>query len=227
MSDRHKHQFFHLTFHPNDIWRRKIRDIFNSECAKTLQEKLGISKFTIAYKKPRNIQSIVAKAKLFQVKDQEVSKYLTGELGLIVFTSRLPLFITTWAGCLRNLAQVVIKIKILSLPLYLSIFRYKGSTNELRTGEVFLRRIHTIHYIHRCILSQLTVPENHWNIDSNHWNFEQIAGKLACRIANFMESCTSLPNLHAYHMLFTVKLLWQLESTQLLHQKKWKQNSIT
>jgi hypothetical protein len=80
-SDRHKHQFFHLTFHPNDIRRRKIRDIFNSECAKTLQEELGISKFTIAYKKPRNIQSIVAKAKLFQVKDQEVSKYLTGELG--------------------------------------------------------------------------------------------------------------------------------------------------
>ncbi len=94
-----------------------------------------------------------------------------------------------------------------TLSIYLSIFQYKGSTYELRTGEVFLRRTHLIYYIHRYILSQLTVPENHWNIDENHWNFEQIAGKLACRIANSMESCTSLPNLHAYYMLFTVKLL--------------------
>jgi hypothetical protein len=80
-NERKKQPFFHLTYHPNDIPRRKIREIYDQECSETLQNILGITKFTIAYKNPSNIQSIVAKAKLFEVEGREVSKYLMGELG--------------------------------------------------------------------------------------------------------------------------------------------------
>ena len=60
-------QFLHLTYHPNDIPRHKIREIYAEECQDTLSKELGITKLTIAYNRPSNIQSIIAKAKLFEV----------------------------------------------------------------------------------------------------------------------------------------------------------------
>mgnify|MGYP006174073413 CR=1 FL=1 len=46
----------------------------------TFKEELGIEQLTIAYSRPNTIGQIVAKAKLHQAPNREVSKYLTGEL---------------------------------------------------------------------------------------------------------------------------------------------------
>ena len=79
-TTKHKQQFLHLTYHPNDISRHKIKEIYKQECDEILHRELGITKLTIAYKRPNNIQSIIAKAQLFQAEGKEVSKYLMGEL---------------------------------------------------------------------------------------------------------------------------------------------------
>jgi hypothetical protein len=49
------------------------------ECEETFSRELGISKFTIAYSHPSNIQSIIEKSKLFEVEGKEVSKHFTWE----------------------------------------------------------------------------------------------------------------------------------------------------
>ena len=46
----------------------------------TFKEELGTEQLTIAYSRPNTIGQIVAKAKLHQAPNREVSKYLAGEL---------------------------------------------------------------------------------------------------------------------------------------------------
>ena len=79
ITSKRKQQFLHLTYHPNDIPWHKIREIYKQECEETFYRELGISKFTIAYNYSSSIQSIVAKAKLFEGDGKEVSKYIMGE----------------------------------------------------------------------------------------------------------------------------------------------------
>ncbi len=79
-TTKHKQQFLHLTYHPNDISRHKIKEIYKQECDEILRKELGITRLTIAYNRPNNIQSIIAKAQLFQAEGKEVSRYLMGEL---------------------------------------------------------------------------------------------------------------------------------------------------
>jgi hypothetical protein len=79
ITNNRTQQFLHLTFHPNGIPRHKIREIYKQECEETFSRELGISKLTIAYSCPSNIQSIIAKAKIFEVKGNKVSKHFTGE----------------------------------------------------------------------------------------------------------------------------------------------------
>jgi hypothetical protein len=63
----------------DDIPRHKIIEIYKQECEETFSRELGTSNLTIAYSHPSNIQSIIAKAKLFEVEGNEVSKHFTGE----------------------------------------------------------------------------------------------------------------------------------------------------
>ena len=57
--------FFHLEYHPADIPRRVLRDIYNSRC-RTALESIGIKTFTIAYSRPPNLQQALTRAQLHQ-----------------------------------------------------------------------------------------------------------------------------------------------------------------
>ena len=72
--------FLHMEFHPRDIPRRRVREIYSQECEKTFEADVGIKKFILAYSRPKTLGNIVAKAKLFKQSGREVSKLLTGEL---------------------------------------------------------------------------------------------------------------------------------------------------
>jgi len=72
--------FLHLEYHPNDIPRAAIRDIYDRHCRKTFEEKLGIQQFTIAYSRAPNIRDTLTKAKLHQARNKPASLYYSGEL---------------------------------------------------------------------------------------------------------------------------------------------------
>ena len=72
--------FLHLEYHPNDIPRAAIRDIYDRHCQQLFEESLGIQQFTIAYSRPPNIHDTLTKAKLHQAKDKPASLYYSGEL---------------------------------------------------------------------------------------------------------------------------------------------------
>ena len=68
--------FFHLEYHPKDIPKRLICQIYKQECQNTLQSEIGISELTIAYSRPSNVADMVSKSKLFQVEGNSVSYYI-------------------------------------------------------------------------------------------------------------------------------------------------------
>ena len=72
--------FLHMQYHPKDIPKDEIRQIYSDVCEELFARELNIKQFTIAYSRPTTIGSVVAKSKLFEVEGQEVSKYITGEL---------------------------------------------------------------------------------------------------------------------------------------------------
>ena len=78
-----KQLFFHMTFHPNDIPRRTIRQVYDEECKEVFEDTLEIEKFTVCYSKPATIGSVIAKSNLYEVPGKEVSKYITGEVPVI------------------------------------------------------------------------------------------------------------------------------------------------
>jgi len=80
IEEEERRLFFHMQYHPKDIPRREIRDIYDDLCKTTLEAELGITQFTIAYSRPTTIGSVIAKSDLYQVEGKEVSKYIAGEL---------------------------------------------------------------------------------------------------------------------------------------------------
>ena len=68
--------FFHLEYHPHDIPKRLIRQIYKQECQVILQSETGISVLTIAYSCPSNAAYMVSKSKLLQVEGKTVSHYI-------------------------------------------------------------------------------------------------------------------------------------------------------
>ncbi|KAL7522484.1 hypothetical protein ACHAWX_007171 [Stephanocyclus meneghinianus] len=76
LNSHRERLFFHLEYHPSDIPRRQIRQIYEEECQDILQSKIGISEFTIAYSRPSNVADMVSKSKLFQVEGKAVSYYI-------------------------------------------------------------------------------------------------------------------------------------------------------
>jgi hypothetical protein len=80
IENEERRLFFHMQYHPKDIPRREIRDIYDDLCENTLEAELGITQFSIAYSRPTTIGSVIAKCDLYQVEGKEVSKYIAGEL---------------------------------------------------------------------------------------------------------------------------------------------------
>ena len=71
--------FFHAEYGRNDLSRRAIRSIFDDTC-REMCESIGITQFTVAFSRPKNIKDYVTKAKLHMAPGKEASKYYTGEL---------------------------------------------------------------------------------------------------------------------------------------------------
>jgi len=71
--------FFHAEYGRNDLSRRAIRSIFDDTC-REMCESIGITQFTVAFSRPKNIKDYVTKTKLHMAPGKEASKYYTGEL---------------------------------------------------------------------------------------------------------------------------------------------------
>ena len=80
--------FFHLPFHPRDISRKKIRDIYESTCENdektnfkhTVNKRscapMQIHKLTVAYHRPKNLRDVLCPSALSESESCHVSKYL-------------------------------------------------------------------------------------------------------------------------------------------------------
>ena len=74
----------HIQYHPNDIPRRTIRDIFEKNC-KILEnyktdsgEMMNIDNFIIAYSRAKNLKDMLTSSKLHQATGKEVSTRFLG-----------------------------------------------------------------------------------------------------------------------------------------------------
>ena len=70
--------FIHLVFHPDDISRKRIQELYEVHCGELLRTELKIANPTIAYSRPKNIGDFVTKAKLHQASG-ESSSTIMGE----------------------------------------------------------------------------------------------------------------------------------------------------
>ena len=69
--------FIHWTYHPRDIGRQVIRQIFNETLAPTLSESgLNVGRLTIAYSAPRSLGQCLTKTQLEEAPDDRISSYL-------------------------------------------------------------------------------------------------------------------------------------------------------
>jgi hypothetical protein len=67
--------FIHLIYHPCDVPRYQVRQIYNETLQDAILEAMPNSKMTVCYSRPKNIQDIVAQAALFQVEGSEASTF--------------------------------------------------------------------------------------------------------------------------------------------------------
>ena len=71
--------FLHLQYHPDDIPRREVQELYQEHCGELFQRLLNIDRPTIAYSRPPNLGEFVTKAKLHQAPEGTASRIL-GEL---------------------------------------------------------------------------------------------------------------------------------------------------
>jgi hypothetical protein len=58
--------FIHMVYHPDDISRAQVRQVYEETLGPLLEEVLGIKRAIVAYSRPKNIGDYVTKAKLHQ-----------------------------------------------------------------------------------------------------------------------------------------------------------------
>ena len=68
--------FIHLQYHPDDVSRRELRQIYKDTCGNVFFSELGIVNPTIAYSRPPNIGEKITQAKLHQAPGKPSSYYL-------------------------------------------------------------------------------------------------------------------------------------------------------
>ena len=68
-----EHLFFHLPYHPHDIPRRRLRQLYNHYCHDALSSILHIDKFTVAYSRHKNLKEHLTQARLHQAPNAEAS----------------------------------------------------------------------------------------------------------------------------------------------------------
>ena len=65
----------HLPYHPFDIPKSRIRQLYNQHCQHTFSTLLGMNNLTIAYSQHKSLKEHLTQAKLHQAKGKEASKY--------------------------------------------------------------------------------------------------------------------------------------------------------
>ena len=81
--------FFHIPFHPRDVSRQKIRDIYEKTCENgpsgsnfkcMINDMTGstmqISKLTVAYSRPKNLRDLICPSKFAETAAIRVSRYV-------------------------------------------------------------------------------------------------------------------------------------------------------
>jgi hypothetical protein len=65
--------FLHLEFHPDDVPRQRIQELFKHHCSDSYSRELGIDRPTIAYHRPKNIGDFISRAKLIEAPGKSCS----------------------------------------------------------------------------------------------------------------------------------------------------------
>ena len=83
VSDTEEQIVLHLEYHPDDIPRKKVRELFTKTCEPIFSHDandggLGLKRMIIAYSRPRNLRDLRQKAKLYEKTGKEVSTYFRG-----------------------------------------------------------------------------------------------------------------------------------------------------
>ena len=68
--------FIHLEFHPDDIKRKRIQELYAKHCGELFEQKLDIKRPTIAYSRPKNLGDYVTSAKLHQAPGHTASSIM-------------------------------------------------------------------------------------------------------------------------------------------------------
>ena len=68
--------FIHLQYHPNDIPRKMIRQLYNEHCGELFKSEMNINRATVAYSRPRNIGEFITQAKLHQAPGKLASDFM-------------------------------------------------------------------------------------------------------------------------------------------------------
>ena len=68
----------HLEYHPDDIPRKEVREIYNKHCGELFEKILGVKKTTAAYSRPENLRDILQSAKLYEKEGKEASTFYRG-----------------------------------------------------------------------------------------------------------------------------------------------------
>ena len=72
-NDDENRLFLHLEYHPDDVSRSRIQELYQQHLGEVLLDELGIPRPTIAYHRPKNIGDFVSRAKLVQASGQETT----------------------------------------------------------------------------------------------------------------------------------------------------------
>ena len=65
--------FIHLQYHPEDITRQQLRQLYDDHLGQLFEQELGTQRLVIAYSRPRNIDEYVTQAKLHEAPERPSS----------------------------------------------------------------------------------------------------------------------------------------------------------
>ena len=76
VADVSKMIFIHVQYHPDDISRRELRDLYDEHCSELFQEIMGVEPPIIAYSRQRNVGDYVTQAKLHEAPGRTASSIM-------------------------------------------------------------------------------------------------------------------------------------------------------
>lgn len=72
-NDDENRLFIHLKYHPDDIPRQRVQQLYQQHCGEILRRECKIERPTIAYSRPKNLGDLLTKAKYYQAPGKSTS----------------------------------------------------------------------------------------------------------------------------------------------------------